>query len=186
MLRILAIGDPKLRRHAEPIGRVGKLERRLAEEMVETMRRADGVGLAAPQVGVNRRLVVMEVPAGCESEDAEDWDWENTRIYSLVNPIITSLEDFIAMEEGCLSLPGYVASVMRARHVTAEAKDLRGRRVRLDATGLLAHVLQHETDHLDGTLVSDRVGSVLAMRQVKPPWVMGGRRRGRRPKGQAA
>lgn len=163
---------------------MGKRERGLAEEMVATMRAADGVGLAAPQVGVNRRLVVIEVPDGCDSDDPEDWNWDKTRLFFLINPVITAMNDLAEKEEGCLSLPGFVATISRARQVVAVARDLDGHKLRFEATGLLAHALQHEVDHLDGILVSNRAGSVLAMRQVKPPWVAGGRKRSRREKNQ--
>ncbi len=179
-LDILGIGDPKLRRTAERIEKMGGDELGLARSMVAAMRQANGVGLAAPQVGVNRRLVVIEVPAGHESDDTEEWDWDQTQLLCLANPVIWELNDFRSVEEGCLSLPGFITTISRAGHVVAEAWGLDGKRFTVDARGLLAQAIQHELDHLDGGLVSDRAGSIMNMRQVKPAWIAGSDRKRRR------
>ncbi len=180
-LRILNIGDPKLRGRAVPVESFSAPETQLWEAMLSTMRRANGVGLAAPQVGVGLRLVVLEVPAGHESDDHHDWDWDSTAIFNLVNPTILELDEYEDFTEGCLSLPGFTATVSRARHVIAEATGVDGKHLSIDARGLLAQALQHEIDHLDGTLVSDRAGSVRAMKQVKPAWIAGSTTKARRP-----
>jgi len=145
------------------------------------MRRANGVGLAAPQVGVQLRIVVIEVPAGHESHDHTHWDWNSTQIFRLVNPMITYLGEYADLREGCLSLPGFTTTVPRAGCVSVKATRLDGTPLRIDARGLLAQALQHEIDHLDGRLVSDRVGSILAMRQVPPPWITNPTEQSRRP-----
>ena len=170
-LRILSIGDPKLRRRAAPVRNLGSRETELSEAMISTMRQANGVGLAAPQVGVGLRLVVIEVPSGHESDDNEEWDWDSTEVFRLVNPIILELDEYEELTEGCLSLPGFSTSIPRARRVVVEAAGIDGKHFEIHARGLLAQALQHEIDHLDGTLVSDRAGSVGAMEQVTPDWV---------------
>ena len=139
--------------------------------MISIMRQANGVGLAAPQVGLGLRLVVIEVPSGHESDDHEDWDWSSTEIFRLTNPVLLELDEYEDLTEGCLSLPGFSTSIPRAGRVVAEASGIDGKRLEIHARGLLAQALQHEIDHLDGTLVSDRAGSVRAMKQVRPDWV---------------
>lgn len=161
--RIVPIGDPSLRRLARPTsGYQGDLNA-LAEDMVETMRAHDGVGLAAPQVGVACALIVIEVPV---SDDPES---ESTRLYILRDPVIEDLADFEPMREGCLSLPGYFGYPIRAKRARARALDLRGRPMELKAEGLLAQALQHEVDHLRGILFTDRVGSLHLVRIESPP-----------------
>ena len=178
--RILSISDPKLRRRAAPVQSLGARETELFETMISTMRQANGVGLAAPQVGVGLRLVVIEVPSGHESDDNEEWDWDSTEIFRLVNPVILELDEYEELTEGCLSLPGFSTSIPRAKRVVAEAAGIDGKFFQIDARGLLAQALQHEIDHLDGTLVSDRAGSVGAMKQVMPDWVPSSEARTRR------
>ncbi len=152
--RIVPIGDPSLRRPARPTSQFQGDLNALAGDMVETMRAHDGVGLAAPQVGIATALIVIEVP------DPADPDSESTRLYVLRDPVIEDLADFEPMREGCLSLPGYFGYPSRAKRVRARALDLSGRPVELDAEGLLAQALQHEIDHLRGILFTDRVGSL--------------------------
>ncbi len=126
----------------------------LANDMVETMRAHDGVGLAAPQVGVSTALIVIEVP------DPTDPESGATRLYVLRDPVIEGLADFEAMREGCLSLPGYFGYPARAKRARVRALELDGSPVLLQAEGLLAQALQHEIDHLRGILFTDRVGSL--------------------------
>ncbi|MEI9966967.1 MAG: peptide deformylase [Candidatus Moraniibacteriota bacterium] len=115
---------------------------KLLPEMVETMHREDGVGLAAPQIGLSLRLAVLEV--------------EGT-VYHLINPQITSLsEEKIVFEEGCLSLPGQYFPIIRSEHLTVKYRDARGLPKKLRAEGFLAVVIQHEVDHLDGILICHR------------------------------
>jgi peptide deformylase len=116
--------------------------RTLVSEMLETMRASEGVGLAAPQVGRSIRLFVAEV---------------NGKDYSFINPFITARsESKIVFEEGCLSLPGQFLPVERAERITVEYDDMDGTRKSMEADGFLAIVIQHEHDHLDGTLITDR------------------------------
>ncbi len=119
----------------------------LARDMLETMYDAPGIGLAAPQVGIPLRLIVFDV----ERENGGN-------PHVLVNPVITATEGEEVAEEGCLSLPGLYASVKRARAVEVKGYDLDGKEVVMQAEGLMARVIQHEIDHLDGRLFVDRVG----------------------------
>lgn len=161
--RIVPIGDPSLRQSARPTSEFrGDLDS-LAGDMVDTMRAHDGVGLAAPQVGIPTALIVIEVP------DPADPESESTRLYVLRDPVIERLTDFEPMREGCLSLPGYFGYPARAKRARARALDLSGRRVLLRAEGLLAQALQHEIDHLRGILFTDRVGSLHLVRLDPAP-----------------
>ena len=147
-LALVPSHDRRLRRASQPVGDVTAERRRLIERMFEAMAREHGVGLAAPQVGCLVRIIVVDVSpfqAG-------------TRPLALVNPVVTARRGSAVAVEGCLSLPGIEAPVRRAREVRVAAVDAHGQPVTIDATGLLARVLQHEMDHLDGVLFIDRVG----------------------------
>ena len=138
------VPDPVLRHKASRVTTVTPDIRKLADDMVETMHTNAGVGLAAPQVGVARRVVVIQLP-----DDTEP------RVY--VNPEITRREGERQVEEGCLSIPGYRGLVRRSERVRAKALDRNGRLVRIKADELLAQALEHEIDHLDGVLYIDRL-----------------------------
>lgn len=161
--RIVPIGDPSLRRFAQPTCEFRGDLNALAGDMVETMRAHAGVGLAAPQVGVATALIVIEVPEPADPES------ESTRLYILRDPMIEGLADFEPMREGCLSLPGYFGYPNRARRARVRGMDLSGRPVELSAEGLLAQALQHEIDHLRGILFTDRVGSLHLVRPDPAP-----------------
>jgi peptide deformylase len=169
-LRVLQVGDPRLRRKSAPIAGATPELRALAEDMIETMRAHDGVGLAAPQVGINRRLVVVEVP---EDQDAEELDWTATQLLVLLNPEVREMEDFEEKREGCLSLPGYITYINRAEHITAFADTMDGKQISIDASGLLAQAIQHEVEHLDGILIQDHAGGIGNLIRLDPPWVGG-------------
>ncbi len=143
VLPIRRFGDPVLRQRAGETDQVTELHRRLANDMLETMREAPGVGLAGPQVGVLERIFVWEV---------------DDRHGVLVNPAIVSRSrDTVEEEEGCLSLPGLYYPVVRSAAVVVEGLDENGKPVRLVAEDLLARVCQHEIDHLDGVLFIDHL-----------------------------
>lgn len=148
---IVLLGDPILRQKAVKVSRFDQSIQELIDDMVDTMRDAPGVGLAAPQVGVPLRIVVVDV---------ED------QLYVLCNPEIVESSGEYEPEEGCLSIPGYVANVKRAEAVTVKAKNRRGKQIKIKADGLLAHVFQHEIDHLDGILFIDRLPSMDLLRKV--------------------
>jgi len=147
MMEIAIYGNPILRKKAEPITEFNEELREFAEEMNETMREADGVGLAAPQVSTSRRMVVID-PTGGEAEPIV-----------FINPEITWFsEDKEDYEEGCLSVPDISLKVNRPIKVTVKALDLEGHEFTIEETGgLLARAIQHEIDHLDGILFVDRV-----------------------------
>jgi len=135
---------------------------RLAQDMFETMEDARGVGLAAPQVGVSKRLFVMDTPG---EEDGAP----NVR-HVLVNPEIVSIEGEQVAEEGCLSFPGLFQVVKREMRVIARAQDLKGEQFELDVTDLAARCILHETDHCDGIVFLDRMTALkrqLAKRKIK-------------------
>ncbi|HEX9819918.1 MAG TPA: peptide deformylase [Methylomirabilota bacterium] len=148
VLSVRRYGDPVLRRRARDVEAVTPEIRRLVDDMVDTMYDEVGIGLAAPQVGVSLRLMVVG-------------DEEGRGVQALVNPAITEQGGEVKAEEGCLSLPGIFASVTRAEWVTLEAQDLEGRPVSITARGLRARVFQHEIDHLDGVLFIDRLEPVV-------------------------
>jgi peptide deformylase len=148
VLRVRRYGDPVLRRRAAPVESVTPEIRRLAADMVDTMYDEVGIGLAAPQVGISMRLMVVG-------------DEEGRGVQVLVNPAITAQGGTITAEEGCLSLPGIFAHVTRSEWVTLQAQDLEGQPVSITVRGLRARVFQHELDHLDGVLFIDRLEPVL-------------------------
>jgi len=147
VLRVRKYGDPALRRRAEPVAETTPDIRKIVDDMIETMYDEVGIGLAAPQVGIGLRLIVV----------ADD---DTRRARALVNPAITESGGQATAEEGCLSIPGVFAPVTRAAWVKVEARDLDGRPVTIDARGLQARVLQHELDHLDGVLFIDHLDPV--------------------------
>jgi peptide deformylase len=144
VLKVRKYGDPVLRRRADEVGPITPEIRKTVEDMVETMYDEVGIGLAAPQVGIPLRLMVVT-------------DDESRAARALVNPAIVEVTGEVTAEEGCLSIPGIFAQVSRAAQVTVTARDLEGQPVTLRAEGLLARVLQHEIDHLDGILFIDRL-----------------------------
>jgi peptide deformylase len=151
-------GDPVLREKAQPMNAVDDAVRALIADMWETMRAYRGVGLAANQIGVRARVLVVEVPV----------DDEKVESHTLVNPEIVERSGAETGEEGCLSIPGVFADVRRATRVRVRALDENGRPVDLVAEGYLARALQHEMDHLDGVLFIDRL-SPLKRQFLKRP-----------------
>ena len=150
-LKIVQYGDDTLRKVCRPVEAVTPRVCRLLDDMLETMYADKGVGLAAPQVGVTKRIIVIDDKV---SEDGTPGP--NPRF--LVNPeIIRKSEDMIWFNEGCLSVPGQCAEVERHRAVTVRYLDYDGQEQTLDAEDYLAVILQHETDHLDGILYIDRI-----------------------------
>ena len=151
---LLTVGRP-----VEDVEFGEKLER-LAEDMFETMTHAGGVGLAAPQVGISKRLFVMDVPVGDEQRER----------HVLVNPEIVRIEGEQVGEEGCLSFPGLFQVVKREMRVIARARDTRGEEFELDVTDLAARCILHETDHCDGIVFLDRMTPLkreMAKRKIK-------------------
>ncbi len=148
MLEIRLLGDPILRQRAEEVEAIDEDIRALAEEMLETMYSEEGVGLAAPQVGVAKRLFVMDV----REDGAEP--------QAVVNPVIMERSGSERGDEGCLSLPGLVGAVERSAQIVMEGLDLDGKPLRIEASELLARCIQHEIDHLDGVLFIDHLSPI--------------------------
>lgn len=143
ILHILHYPDPRLRTRAEPVDAVTDEIRRLADDMLETMYDAPGIGLAATQVNVHKRVLVIDV-----SDD-------RSRPMVFINPEILTADGMEETQEGCLSVPGYFDTVQRAERVRVRALDRDGGPFELEADGLLAVCVQHEIDHLDGKLFVD-------------------------------
>ena len=142
--------DPVLKKPAAPVARVDDEIRKLIDDMAETMYAADGVGLAAPQVGVSKRIVVIDTSPRQEGQ----------KLVHLVNPRIVKTEGETVYTEGCLSIPGEAEEVERAAKVWVEALDREGKPFEIVGEGLLGIALQHELDHLDGILFVDHLSSL--------------------------
>ncbi|VBB07946.1 peptide deformylase [Lucifera butyrica] len=136
-MEIRKAGDKILKEKALPVTKIDRKIKRLLDEMAETMYRAEGVGLAAPQVGVSLRVVVIDAGDG---------------LLELINPVIVEMEGRETGTEGCLSIPGIYGEVERYEKVTVEGLNREGKKVRIQGTGLLSRALQHELDHLEGIL----------------------------------
>ncbi|MGI6103169.1 MAG: peptide deformylase [Patescibacteria group bacterium] len=150
-LTIRTYPDPVLTAPATKVREFTEELRRLADAMISLMRQADGMGLAAPQVGQSIRLIVLEHTPGATEDQAD-----TVPLQVLVNPkIISSSRDTDLMEEGCLSLPGIEVPIKRPTKVKVRAQDLDGNIVQFRASGLHARIVQHEIDHLDGRLIWD-------------------------------
>lgn len=147
---ILIWPDPVLKQPAKPVAAVDDEVRRLIDDMAETMYAADGVGLAAPQIGVLSRVIVIDTSPRQEGQ----------RLIHLVNPEIVKTEGRTTYTEGCLSIPGEAEEVERAAKVWVRALDRDGRTFELECDGLLAIAVQHECDHLEGTLFVDHLSSL--------------------------
>lgn len=160
VLDIVLEGDPRLRQKTTRIRQVDDSIRTLAQDMYDTIPAAQGVAVAAPQVGVMRRLIVIRTPEGYD----EDGDPEIT--YRLANPEIVRTHGEQTGIEGCLSIPGWIGEVTRAERITVKALDMDNRPVRIKAAGHLAVIFQHEIDHLDGILFTDRVTDRDTLRHV--------------------
>src|SRR4026207_1891400 len=147
ILEILKYPEPILSKVAAPVKNFGGKTAALVNDMLETMCAAPGGGLAAPQVGVSRRIVVLDI----------DHENPGKQVYKLINPLITRAEGEVVWEEGCLSIVDYTAEVRRAAQVEVVAFDEKENPIKIEADGLLAVALQHEIDHLDGKLFIDRI-----------------------------
>jgi peptide deformylase len=154
---IVSIPEPVLRRKAQKVADFGSDLQKLIDDMVETMRAAPGVGLAAPQVAEPIRLIVVEY--GEDGEEGEEP--KPPRLYTLINPEIARFSKETEMgTEGCLSIPGFLGDVDRSLSVTVKGYNRHGQPVKIKADGWLARIFQHEIDHLDGVLFIDRAERV--------------------------
>ena len=150
---IRTYGDTALRRKAKPVDVIDDDIRNLCQLMVEVMIRANGVGLAAPQIGISKRIFVM---------DADD------ELYIFINPELVELsEETVESSEGCLSVPGVDATVARSARAVVEGVSLDGERIRLEGEGIIARAIQHEMDHLNGNLYFDRISTARRQSLIK-------------------
>jgi peptide deformylase len=154
ILPVKTVPEPVLRQKSKRVRSIDGSIRKLAEDMIETMHAASGVGLAAPQVGVSLRVIVIGMP---EEDD-----------FVLVNPEIVRRAGERLVTEGCLSVPGYYGEIKRSRRVTVKGKDLDGKEVRIRAEELLAQALEHEIDHLNGVLYIDHLESSDKLHKIEP------------------
>jgi len=154
-LKIIIYPDPRLKKVSEPVTRFDENLRDLVVEMFRLMREAHGVGLAAPQVGHNIRVFVMNATG----EAGDD--------YILVNPVLSAADGQEESEEGCLSLPDIRIKVIRSKRITINAQDLQGQSFEHSAEGFIPRVWQHEFDHLNGIMLTDRMGPVAKMTHRK-------------------
>jgi len=136
-----ALPDPILRQKTKRVGAVDSAIQKLVDDMIDTMRTASGVGLAAPQIGLSLRIAVIEIP--------------ETEVITLINPKIVKRQGSRLIEEACLSLPGYSGQVIRSLMVKVNALDRQGRKIIIIGEDLLAQALEHEIDHLEGILYTD-------------------------------
>jgi peptide deformylase len=157
---ILRLGEPILAETARPVDAVTPEIERLIDDMIETMYAAPGVGLAAPQVGVALRVCVIDLTVGKRGGE----------LFTLVNPEFVERDGMQLEDEGCLSLPGFTATVPRPARAVVRALDRHGKPQTIEGSGLLARALQHELDHLDGRLFVDRLRGIkreLIVRRIR-------------------
>jgi len=151
--RIRVLPEPVLRQKAKRVSTIDSSIQQLIDDMVETMRQANGVGLAAPQIGVSLRVVVLQMP----SEEP----------ITLVNPEIVKRSGEREVTEACLSVPGYAGEIKRSVSVIVKGQDRQGKAIRLKSTNLMAQALEHELDHLNGVLYIDHIDSQDKLHKVE-------------------
>ena len=156
--KIVTLPEAVLRRKAHRIPKVDKNLQILIDDMVETMRDAPGVGLAAPQIGLSERLIVVEYYERPEDEEKED---APKKVWAIINPeIVKASEEKLMGVEGCLSIPGLVGEVERHAAIQVKGINRHGKPTKIKAEGWLARIFQHEIDHLNGILFTDRATRV--------------------------
>jgi len=143
--KVRTLPDPVLRQRAKRVNLIDSSIQKLIDDMIDTMRAVSGVGLAAPQIGVSLRVAVIEIPG--------------EEVITLINPEVVKRQGERVVEEACLSVPGYQGEINRSVIVKVKAQDRQGKEIRIKGEDLLAQVLEHETDHLNGTLYIDHVES---------------------------
>jgi len=151
---IRVMPDPVLRQKAVRVPEIDKSIIRLVDDMIMTMQKSEGVGLAAPQVGVSLRVITLQMP------DQEP--------FCIINPEITKRNGEVELMEGCLSVPGYQGEVIRSVSIVAKGLNLKGEKIKIKAGGLLSQAIEHETDHLDGILYIDRLENDTKLYKIEP------------------
>ena len=165
--QVIYINDERLRQKAKKVKQFTPALKKLAQDMLETMRAYDGVGLAGPQIGVMQRIFVAEIPAS--DADEEEPHPQSGRTYMLVNPeIVKSSEDLSEGQEGCLSIPNWQGLVERPDWVEVKAQNIDGRKIKLKVDGYLARIFSHEIDHLNGVLFIDYIKDDDKLWQISP------------------
>jgi peptide deformylase len=159
---IIFLPEPILRRKAKPVTKFDKELQTLIDDMIETMRDAPGVGLAAPQINIPQQLAVVEYAEGEDDEETEeDAPPKPKKLYVLINPEIVKVsEEKVMGIEGCLSIPGLVGEVERHESIQVKALNRHGNPVKLKVSGWMARIFQHEIDHLNGVLYTDHATQV--------------------------
>ncbi|NQU18220.1 MAG: peptide deformylase [Candidatus Saganbacteria bacterium] len=165
LLNILKYPDKLLKKKSKGIKRVDDKIKKLIKDMIKTMRAAPGVGLAAPQVAELVRVITIDVSIANLPEEQKNSPWTD-KPFALVNPKIKKKTGSQTFEEGCLCLPGIVGPVQRYSEIVVEALDKNGNKVKIEAKGFLATVLQHEIDHLDGIVFIDKISDKKLIRQI--------------------
>lgn len=159
VVKVGSTGEEILSKPAQRVRNFGPELHKLLDDMLETMREEQGVGLAGPQIGLSQRVAVIEYP-----DDEEDP--ENTmRVYELINPKILKKRGAEVGQEGCLSIPGLVADVKRSKQITIRAQDRHGSEFRLKAFGWLARAIQHEVDHLEGKIMLEKAEQIYKLEE---------------------
>ena len=170
---ILVVDHPVLRKKARKVDRITSDVRRLVEDMIVTMRDAPGVGLAAPQVGISQRVIVVEFAEDEERADVPEGEPPPPppkKLYAVINPEITyRSEAMVEGVEGCLSIPGWAGVVNRHEEIEVKGLNRAGGKFKLRAQGWLARIFQHEVDHLDGVLFTDRISGPDHLWRTPPP-----------------
>ncbi len=159
--KIVTLPDPVLRRKARPVSKFDNKLQTLIDDMIETMRDAPGVGLAAPQVGVGERLIVVEYAEPPETKEGEEPKPVKPKLYVMVNPeIVKTSDETVLGVEGCLSIPGLVGEVERFSQIQVKGLNRRGQPMKVKADGWLARIFQREIDHVNGVVFPDRATRV--------------------------
>ncbi len=153
VMKVLMAGNPVLKEVSKPVEKIDKRITRLLKSMTEAMYAEDGVGLAAPQVGILKRMVVIDIG--------------DHVVYEMINPVITKRKGKVMSTEGCLSVPDFRGEVERSEYVECEYTNRQGKRMLVQASELLAMAIQHELDHLDGILFIDKALSLVARQEEK-------------------
>ena len=152
VLEVVQIGNPVLKAKAEPVEKINKQILKILDDMADTMYASDGVGLAAPQIGVSKRIIIVDIGEG---------------LIELINPEIVSAEGSVVDQEGCLSVAGFFGDVARAQKVVVQGLNRQGKRVKIKAIDFLARALQHEIDHLEGRLFVDLAVNLRKLQATK-------------------
>jgi peptide deformylase len=167
---IVTLPDPVLRRKAHAVTIFDKNLLTLLDDMVETMRDAPGVGLAAPQIGLSERIIVVEYYEHEEDEENDENEEAPKKVWAMVNPeIVKASEEMVMGAEGCLSIPGLVGEVERHAEVLVKGMNRHGKPMKVKAKGWLARIFQHEIDHLNGVMFTDRATRVWRPQQEVEP-----------------